>query len=182
MPIYLEGMVECYILDPLVIKGLSHSVPLGISFLKEYNLKMTCMEEEVALILLKDGLALRAMLVDRGCHIFINKRLGRVLKATEDQMMTMQVWRIPHERICVNTLIERLEEAVGVYAKDDCSILAGMQKYIPVQTNCEITGEVLIEISDKTIPRLVLPEIVYNIKKKLDCICVENIITLSLFY
>ena len=35
-------------------------------------------------------------------------------------------------------------------------------------------GEVLIEISDKTIPGLVLPEIVYNIKKKLGCIFVEN--------
>ena len=42
-----------------------------------------------------------------------------------------------------------------------------MGKYIPVQTNCDITGEVLIEISGKTIPGLVLAEIVYNIKKKL---------------
>ena len=122
----------------------------------------------------KDVSASRVQLVYGGCHSFKGKRMGRVLKATEDQMMTMQVWRIPHERICVNTLIERLEEAVGVYAKDDCSILAGMQKYIPVQTNCEITGEVLIEISDKTIPRLVLPEIVYNIKKTLSCNFVEN--------
>ena len=32
----------------------------------------------------------------------------------------------------------------------------------------------MIEISDKTIPVLVLPEIVCNIKKKLDCIFVEN--------
>ena len=45
---------------------------------------------------------------------------------------------------------------------------------MPVQTNREIRGEVLIEISDKTIPRLVLPEIVYNIKKELGCIFVEN--------
>ena len=34
-PIYLEGMEECYILEPLVIRGLSHSVNLGTSFLKE---------------------------------------------------------------------------------------------------------------------------------------------------
>ena len=45
---------------------------------------------------------------------------------------------------------------------------------MPVQTNCKITGEVLFEISDNTFPRLVLPEIVYHIKKRLDCICVEN--------
>ena len=38
----------------------------------------------------------------------------------------------------------------------------------------EITGDVLMEISVKTIPRLVLPEIVYNIKKKLGCTFVEN--------
>ena len=53
-------------------------------------------------------------------------------------------------------------------------IPVGMGKYIQVQTNCEITEEVLIEISDKTIPGLVLPEIVYNIKKKLGYIFVEN--------
>ena len=56
---------------------------------------------------------------------------------------------------------------MGVYVKDDCLIITGMGKFIPVQTNWEITGEVLIEISDKTIPRSVPPEIVYNIKKKL---------------
>ena len=43
-----------------------------------------------------------------------------------------------------------------------------------MQTNLKITGEVLIEISNKTIPGLVLPEIVYNVKKKLGCIFVEN--------
>ena len=63
---------------------------------------------------------------------------------------------------------------VSVYAKEDCSISGGMGKYIPVQTNRKITGEVLIESSDKTIPGLVLPEIVYNIKKKLGYIFVEN--------
>ena len=49
-----------------------------------------------------------------------------------------------------------------------------MGKYIPVQTNHGVTGDVLIEISDKTIPGLLLPEIVYNVKKKLGCIFVEN--------
>ena len=71
-----------------------------------------------------------------------------MLKATEDQMISMQVWRIPHEKIGINILSERPEEAVGVYAKDDCLIPAGMGKYIPVQMNQETIGEVLIEISD----------------------------------
>ena len=35
-------------------------------------------------------------------------------------------------------------------------------------------GEILIEIIDKTIPGLVLLEIVYHIKKKLGCLFVEN--------
>ena len=52
----------------------------------------------------------------------------------------------------------------GVHPEDDLHG-GGMGKYIPGQTNNEIIGEVLIEISDKTIPWLVLPEIVYNIKK-----------------
>ena len=33
-PIYLEGIEECYLLEPLVIRGLSHSVNLGIAFLQ----------------------------------------------------------------------------------------------------------------------------------------------------
>ena len=41
-PIYLEGLEECYILEPLVIHGLSLSVNLGIAFLQEYKLKKTC--------------------------------------------------------------------------------------------------------------------------------------------
>ena len=43
-----------------------------------------------------------------------------------------------------------------------------------MQTNRGVTGEVLIEISDKTVPGLILCEIVYNVKKKLGCIFVEN--------
>ena len=38
----------------------------------------------------------------------------------------------------------------------------------------EIMKEVLIKTSDKTVPRLVLPDIVYNVKRKLGCIFVEN--------
>ena len=49
-----------------------------------------------------------------------------------------------------------------------------MGKYIPVQMNRGVTGNVLIEIGDKTVPGLILSEIVYNVKKKLGCIFVEN--------
>ena len=49
-PIYLEGMEEFYILEPLVMQGLSHSLNLGISFLTRNNLKLKCTEEEVALM------------------------------------------------------------------------------------------------------------------------------------
>ena len=49
-----------------------------------------------------------------------------------------------------------------------------MGKYIPIQTNNGITGVVLIEISYKTVTELILPEIVYNVKKKLGCIFIEN--------
>ena len=67
---------------------------------------------------------------------------------------------IHHERISINAVCERPEEAVGVYAKDKCSIPAGMGKYIPVQTNRGVTGDVLVGISDKSFPGLVLPEII----------------------
>ena len=39
LPIYLEGMEKCYILEPLVIRGLSHSLYLGIYFLTKHKLK-----------------------------------------------------------------------------------------------------------------------------------------------
>ena len=35
-------------------------------------------------------------------------------------------------------------------------------KYIPVQMNGEITGDVLIEISDNTVTGLIPPEIVFK--------------------
>ena len=85
-------------------------------------------------------------------------------------MISTQVWRTPREKISINALKERTEETIRVYAKENCS----MGKYIPVQTNQEITGEVLIEVNDKTIPGLVMPEVIYNIKKKLGWIYAEN--------
>ena len=57
-------MEDCYILESLVILGLSHSVNLGIAFLRKYRLKMNCMEEEVTLMPAKDGSASRAQLED----------------------------------------------------------------------------------------------------------------------
>ena len=55
-----------------------------------------------------------------------------------------------------------------------------MGKYVPVQTNREIQGDVLVEISDKTVAGLILPEIVYNVKRKLGCIFIENHNSVSL--
>ena len=49
-----------------------------------------------------------------------------------------------------------------------------MGNYIHVHTNCGIIGDVLIEISDKTVTGLLVLEIVYNVKKKLVCIFIEN--------
>ena len=69
---------------------------LGICFLKEYNLKLICTEEEETLMPVKDGSGWRAWLVDRRCSCFISKRLGKVLKAAEDQIIMMHVWRISH--------------------------------------------------------------------------------------
>ena len=43
-----------------------------------------------------------------------------------------------------------------------------------IQTNHEITGDFLIEIIDNTVTGFKLPEIVYNIKKKLGCNFIEN--------
>ena len=97
-----------------------------------------------------------------------------MLKTNEVQMISSQVWRIPRKKSSINTLEESTEEVTEVYAKEDCLIPVEMGKYIPVQTNRQITGEVLIEISDKNLLRFMLPEIVYNITKKLDSMFVEN--------
>ena len=118
----------------------------------------------------KNGSASRVRLVDGGCNSFISLRSGKVLKATKAQRISTEVWRIPCKKISINALSERSDKVVGVYAQDECSIPEGMGKYIPVLTNRGVTGEVLIEISNK----IVLPEIVYYVKKKLGCIFVEN--------
>ena len=97
-----------------------------------------------------------------------------MLPAKEDQRISTQVWRIPSEKISINVVSDMPEKAIGVYAQEECSIPAGMGKYIPVQKNRGVTEDVLIEISNKTVPGLILPEIVYNIKKKLGCIFIEN--------
>ena len=112
--IYLEGMEECYILEPPVIRGLSHSVNLGISFLKRNNLELICMEVEVGLMPIRDGSASRARLVNGRCNSFVNRRSRKVWRATKEQRISTQVWRIPHEKININVLRERLEEDVGV--------------------------------------------------------------------
>ena len=103
-PIYLEGMEECYILEPLVIQGLSHSVNLGISFLTRNNLKLVSRVDEVALMPVKDGSASSVRLVDGGCNSFVNWRSGKVWRATEEQTISTKVWRIPHEKININVL------------------------------------------------------------------------------
>ena len=80
---------------------------------------------------MKDGSALRPWLVDGGCYSFISLRLGKVLKATKAKRISTQVWRVPHEKISINAVSERPDEAVGVYAQDECPIPSGMGKYIP---------------------------------------------------
>ena len=118
-------------------------------------------------MLVRFGSASRARLVDGRCNSFVNWRSGKVWRATKEQRISTQVWRIPHEKININVLRERPGEDVGVYAQEECFIPARMEKYIPVQTNHGITGDVLIEISDKTVTGLILLEIVHNdVKKK----------------
>ena len=55
-PIYLEGIEEYYLLEPLG--------NLGIMFLQKNTLKLICTKEEVTLMLVKDCSTSRARLVD----------------------------------------------------------------------------------------------------------------------
>ena len=80
---------------------------LGISFLLRNNLKLVCMEDEVSLMPVKDGSASIERLVDGGCNNFVNQRSGKVWGATEEQKISTQVWRIPHEEININILKDR---------------------------------------------------------------------------
>ena len=82
---------------------------LGISFLTRNTLKLICMEDEVALMPLRDGSALRTRLIDGRCNSFVNRRSGKVWRATEEQRISTQVWRISHEKININVLRERPE-------------------------------------------------------------------------
>ena len=73
---------------------------------------------------------------------------------TSDQEISTQAWRIIREKVTINVLKDGLAENVGVYAKEQCSIPAGMGKYIPVQTNQEIQGDVIVETNDRTVAGL----------------------------
>ena len=64
---------------------------IGEPFLTRNNLKLICTEEEVSPMLVKDGSASRARLVDGGCHSFISLRSGKVLKAIKAQRISTQV-------------------------------------------------------------------------------------------
>ena len=61
-PIYLEGIEECYLLEPLVIRGLSHSLNLGITFLQKNQLKLIFTEDGATLMPVVDGANSRARL------------------------------------------------------------------------------------------------------------------------
>ena len=50
--------------------------------------------------------------IDGRYQCFISKKTGRVLKATENQMISSQEWRIPCEKISIKTIKERTEEYV----------------------------------------------------------------------
>ena len=132
--IYLEGIEECYILEPLVIKGLSYSVNLGIAFLQENNLKLLCSEKEVTLMPVEDDSASRARLVDGNCSSFKHRRSGRIWRATKAQEISTQAWRIPQDKIIINILQDGVEENVGVYAKEQCLIPAGKSTSLYRQT------------------------------------------------
>ena len=174
-PIYLQGMEECYLLEPLVIRGLSHSVNLGLTFLQNYGLKLECTKEEgINLMPVRGNADSRARLVDGGCVSFENSKSRKIWNATSDQEISTQAWRIPREKVTINALKDVLAGNVGVYAKEQCSIPAGTGKYIPVQTNQEIYEDVLIEANNKTATGFILSEIIYNARKKLGCIFIEN--------
>ena len=66
----------------------------------------------------------RARLVDGGCVSFENQKSRRIWNATSDQKISTQVWKIPGEKVTINVLKDGIEENVGVYAIEQCSIPA----------------------------------------------------------
>ena len=93
-------------------------------FLTRNNFKLICTEDKVALMPVREESASRARLVDGGCNSFISRGSGKRLKATEGRRISPQVCRIPCEKISINLVSERPEEAVGVYVQEECSIPA----------------------------------------------------------
>ena len=82
--------------------------------MKRNNRKLVCTEEELALMPVIDGSALRVRLVDGGCSSFKNLRLGRIWRLTGEQEISTQTLRILREKININVLKDEVEENVGV--------------------------------------------------------------------
>ena len=143
--------------------------------MQKNRLKLSCTEDGVFLTPVKEGSSSRARLVDGGCVSFKNRRSGKISRATKEQEISAQTWRIPREKMNINVVQDGVDENCGIHAKEKCSIPAWMGKYIPVQMNREIQGNVLVETTERTVTGLILPEIVNNVRKKLRCIFIENL-------
>ena len=147
-----------------------HSVNLGLAFLAKYRLRLSCHKDINTMEPIADDKVSKTILVDGNCLDFKNRRSGKTWRVTSEQEILTQAWRIPREKVAINVLKDVAEEGVGVYAKEHCSIPAEMGKYIQVQINQDIQGDVLVEVNDRTVMGLILLEIVYRVKKKLGCI------------
>ena len=95
---------------------------------------------------------------------------GKVWTAAEEQKISIQVWRIPLEKINIFFFKGVGGRGLRSIRKRGVFDHPGMGKYIHVQTSREIIGDDLVEKMDNTVKGLILPEIVYNVKKKLGCI------------
>ena len=113
-PIFLEGMEDCFILNPLVIKGLSHSVNLGLMFLEEYRIKLNCHEDGNILEHAAEDKGSHTILLGAECLDFNNQKAGKILRATKAQEISTQAWRIPKEKVTINILKDEVQENVGV--------------------------------------------------------------------
>ena len=60
----------------------------------------------------KDGSSSKVRLVDGGCISFENRRSGKICRATKEQEISAQTWRIPREKMNINVLQDGVEENV----------------------------------------------------------------------
>ena len=182
---FLEGIDKAFTVHPVVIEGLSHNVNLGMNFLLENELTLDCSSGEAKLCQSKEKGTHFTRLVKQDRTPFPFLLNGKLTEENPSHYSSPleQVWLGRNRRQVLSVLEEGKEggeglEDIHLYNAEKVEISPGQGKYIKVQTQYKMGGEMLAE----SIPYgerdlncdIRIPESLYNFNSDVKQVFVEN--------